>query len=307
MLAALWTVSNGRCYTPGCIMPVVLEVRPGVYQKKSQVAHIYGVVRPGAPRYRSDMPAGERDPFANLLLLCTAHHEEVDGKDGEDRYPPETLRRWKAQHEGAAGSVLKNLTVPCTDALVRKLIEIAEPPLERLETITLRLDETGTRRLWPPGTCCVPHHGGAFRPEHRQRDVAPPAGGRRSVRPAAAEPAQPHPAVVLHPAGGPGHCQRRTPWTGGRTDRGRGHPRPDRRRQPVVSRPRSRMDTDIRHERHLHHRGPAHQVRHRRNADLARVRAPPASAQGAYRPVPAADAPGWWVRQHAAAVRDHCP
>ena len=30
MLAALWTVSNGRCYAPGCIMPVVLEVRPGI-------------------------------------------------------------------------------------------------------------------------------------------------------------------------------------------------------------------------------------------------------------------------------------
>ncbi len=80
MLAALWTVSNGRCYAPGCIMPVVLEVRPGVYQKNSQVAHIYGV-RPGAPRYRRDMPAGERDSFANLLLLCTAHHEEVDGPE----------------------------------------------------------------------------------------------------------------------------------------------------------------------------------------------------------------------------------
>src|SRR6266487_1383619 len=32
------------------------------------------------------------------------------------------------------------------------------------------------------------------------------------------------------------------------------------------------MDTDIRHERHLHHRGPAHEVRRRRNADVARVR-----------------------------------
>ena len=73
-----------------------------------------------------------------------SHHEEVDGKDGEDRYPPETLQGWKAQHEGAAGSVLKNLTVPCTDALMRKLIEIAEPPLERVETITLRLEATGT-------------------------------------------------------------------------------------------------------------------------------------------------------------------
>lgn len=142
MLAALWTVSNGRCYAPGCVMPVVLEVRPGVYQKNSQVAHIYGV-RPGTPRYMPVMPAAERDSFANLLLLCTAHHEEVDGKAGEERYPPETLRRWKAQHEGAAGSVLKNLTVPSTDALMRKLIEIAEPPLERLEAITLRLEETG--------------------------------------------------------------------------------------------------------------------------------------------------------------------
>jgi hypothetical protein len=69
MLAALWTVSNGRCYAPDCVMPVVLEVRPGVYQKNAQVAHIYGI-RPGTPRYRPDMPARERDSFANLLLLC---------------------------------------------------------------------------------------------------------------------------------------------------------------------------------------------------------------------------------------------
>jgi len=150
MLAALWTVSNGRCYAPGYIMPVVLEVRPGVHQKNSQVAHIYGV-RPGAPRYREDMSPTERDSFANLLLLCTAHHEEVDGKDGEDRYPPETLRGWKAQHEGAAGSVLKNLTIPSTDTLMRKLIEIAEPPLQGLRPsrCSLRRPERSPQRQWP--------------------------------------------------------------------------------------------------------------------------------------------------------------
>jgi hypothetical protein len=43
MLAALWTVSNGRCFRPGCPMSVVLEGRLGVYQRSSQVAHIYGV------------------------------------------------------------------------------------------------------------------------------------------------------------------------------------------------------------------------------------------------------------------------
>jgi len=143
MLAALWTVSNGHCYAPGCTIPVVLEVRPGVYQKNAQVAHIYGV-KPKGPRFRPDMPARERDSFSNLLLLCLAHHEEVDGKDAESRYTPETLRQWKAQHEGASGSVLDNLSVPNTDVLMAKLAQIAEPPLERLETITQRLEETGT-------------------------------------------------------------------------------------------------------------------------------------------------------------------
>jgi hypothetical protein len=143
MLAALWTVSNGRCYAPGCPIPVVLEVRPGAYQKNSQVAHIYGV-RPGAARYRAGMPADERDSFTNLLLLCQAHHEEVDGDDSQHLYPPELLKKWKKQHEGDEGSVLANLTIPNTDVLMKKLIEIAEPPLDRLETIARQLETTGT-------------------------------------------------------------------------------------------------------------------------------------------------------------------
>lgn len=71
MLAALWTVSNGRCYAPGCVMPVVLEVRPGTYQKNSQVAHIFGV-RPGAPatapRYRL------RSATLSPTCCCSASH-----------------------------------------------------------------------------------------------------------------------------------------------------------------------------------------------------------------------------------------
>jgi hypothetical protein len=142
MQAALWTVSNGQCYAPGCTMPVVLEVRPGVYKKNAQVAHIYGV-RPGAERYKPGMSAEERDSFANLLLLCLAHHEEVDGKGGADRYPPETLLKWKQKHEGEYGSVLSGLPVPDTDMLLKELTKIAEPPLNRLEAITERLEETG--------------------------------------------------------------------------------------------------------------------------------------------------------------------
>lgn len=122
-------------------MPVVLEVRPGVYKKNSQVAHVYGV-KPGAARYRKDKSAEERDSFANLLLLCLAHHAEVDGD--EERYPPVKLREWKTKHEGESNSVLNRLRVPNTDVLMNLLTEIAEPPLNRLEAITKRLEETGT-------------------------------------------------------------------------------------------------------------------------------------------------------------------
>lgn len=140
-VAALWAVSNGKCYAPGCPMPVVLEVRPGIYQKNAQVAHVYGV-RPGAARYRGDLPAPERDSFSNLILLCLGHHEEVDG-DGR-LYPPELLKQWKVEHEGADNSVLNRLKVADVATLMKALTELAAPPLERLEVITKQLEETGT-------------------------------------------------------------------------------------------------------------------------------------------------------------------
>lgn len=140
-MAALWTISNGRCYAPGCMAPVVVEVRPGVYQKNAQAAHIYGV-RPGGPRFRADLVDAVRDSFDNLLLLCLPHHTEVDSKEGEDLYPPETLREWKRKHEGAQGSVLKGLRAT-PEGLINVLVDMAEPPLQRLEAIAEQLETTG--------------------------------------------------------------------------------------------------------------------------------------------------------------------
>ena len=103
--------------------------------------HIYGV-RPGARRYRRDLPAEVRDSFENLLLLCLAHHEEVDSKENEERYPPELLRKWKVQHEGAENGVLDRLRVMDTDALMKLLTQIAEPPVKRLEETHTVTSET---------------------------------------------------------------------------------------------------------------------------------------------------------------------
>lgn len=143
--AALWTLSNGTCYAPGCTIPVVLEVRPGVYKKNVQVAHIYGV-EGRAARHQRDMGADERDSFAHLILLCLAHHGDVDDRvAGENIYPPEVLLEWKRKREGVDHAVLNVITLPAgqPEALTDYLERVFEPPVKRLEALADRLQRTG--------------------------------------------------------------------------------------------------------------------------------------------------------------------
>jgi hypothetical protein len=141
--AALWVLSNGRCYAPGCPIPVIVEVRPGVYRKNAQVAHIHAV-RPSWPRYQP-LPAEERESFGNLLLLCLAHHSEVDDRrTGERRYPAELLRTWKRNHERENAHALAALGPISEDELAEILTSVFTPPLERLKEIADQLEQTGT-------------------------------------------------------------------------------------------------------------------------------------------------------------------
>lgn len=140
--AALWALSNGRCYAPGCPFPVVFEIRPGVYQKNVQVAHIHGVSR---PRFKQGMTAVQCAEFSNLLLLCLAHHGGADDREtGEENYPADMLRRWKSDHEGANGPALAALGGIDEDSLAELLADVFSPPIERLEMIADQLEETGT-------------------------------------------------------------------------------------------------------------------------------------------------------------------
>jgi hypothetical protein len=140
--AALWALSNGRCYAPGCPFPVVFEVRPGIYRKNAQVAHIRGV---RAGRYDGSMTVEECNAFSNLLLLCLAHHAEVDDrKTGEKLYPPEVLHGWKTEHEGTNGPALAALGSIDEDSLTELLLDVFDPPLQRLEKIAKQLEQTGT-------------------------------------------------------------------------------------------------------------------------------------------------------------------
>jgi hypothetical protein len=140
--AALWTLSNGRCYAPGCSFPVVVEIRPGVYRKNSQVAHIKGV---RAPRFDPTLSAEQCAAFSNLLILCLPHHAEVDDrKTGEKLYPPHVLRKWKADHEGRNEAALAALGPIDEESLTQLLLDVFTPPVKRLQQIADQLEKTGT-------------------------------------------------------------------------------------------------------------------------------------------------------------------
>ncbi|MGB6161878.1 MAG: hypothetical protein WBF75_04770 [Pseudonocardiaceae bacterium] len=123
---------------------MILEVRPGVYYKNVQIAHIYGVRR-GTPRFAADLSDEERDAFRNLLLLCLAHHSAIDDKKtGEKLYPPELLHKWKHEHEGKNGPALAALGTISKEDLDALLVDVFAPPVERLQAIAEQLEKTGT-------------------------------------------------------------------------------------------------------------------------------------------------------------------
>ena len=126
-------------------MPVVMEVRPNVYKKNVQAAHVYGV-RGKAARHQAGLGAVQRDSFKHMILLCLPHHSAVDDRvTGEQDYPPELLLKWKTKREGKDKAVLDRIVFPTgePEALINYLESVFEPPVKRLEALAQQLQETG--------------------------------------------------------------------------------------------------------------------------------------------------------------------
>jgi hypothetical protein len=120
---------------------VVVEVRPGVYRKNAQIAHIRGV---RAPRFDPSLRAEDCALYTNLLVLCLPHHGEVDDRrTGEKNYPVPLLMRWKADHEGSNAQALAALGAVDEETLTNLLLEVFTPPVKRLQQIADQLEETG--------------------------------------------------------------------------------------------------------------------------------------------------------------------
>jgi hypothetical protein len=90
---ALFMLSRGQCYAPGCGAAVMRRL-DGQWRTKAHVAHICGLNKESA-RFDESVSVPERNSFGNLLLLCKPHHDLVDSKALENKYPKETLIVWK--------------------------------------------------------------------------------------------------------------------------------------------------------------------------------------------------------------------
>src|SRR6266851_3483611 len=104
---ALFMLSRGQCYEPRCGARVMRCV-DGRWRTNAHIAHICGLNKTSA-RFDESMTVEERNSFGNLLLLCKPHHDQVDSRALEGRFPEELLISWKTAREGGYADDLLEL------------------------------------------------------------------------------------------------------------------------------------------------------------------------------------------------------
>jgi hypothetical protein len=105
-LKVLFALSGNQCAHPECNNPVIApgnEISDPLVV--AQICHIFAASNDG-PRSHPDLSEDQRNSADNLILLCPTHHRIVDGQF--EKYPVETLKLWKRQHEGKFQSGLED-------------------------------------------------------------------------------------------------------------------------------------------------------------------------------------------------------
>jgi len=98
VLRSLFLLSGNECAMPDCKTVLIDSVGSMV----GDIAHIAAAM-PGGQRFDPSMTNEDRRAFDNLLLLCRAHHGQVDG--GKTTFTAEALKLIKAQHEARFSAV----------------------------------------------------------------------------------------------------------------------------------------------------------------------------------------------------------
>lgn len=115
---ALYLLSRGTCYYPGCEERVVKFIE-GQPISNVQITHIRGAL-PNSARYDPNMTDEERAAFTNLILTCKPHHDLIDRIDPK-KHPMELLHEWKAEREDDGLAELRGLNGLTDDRLAEML------------------------------------------------------------------------------------------------------------------------------------------------------------------------------------------
>ena len=93
--ARVWGRAALRCAI--CRQDLLIEAQPGVdVSLVGEICHIIAR-KPNGPRGRRGLNFDELDSYENLILLCQAHHKQID--DHPESYPVEKLKQLKSEHE----------------------------------------------------------------------------------------------------------------------------------------------------------------------------------------------------------------
>jgi hypothetical protein len=130
---ALFLLSQGRCYAPGCAVPAFQKVDRH-YKPLLRRAHICAH-DPGGPRFDRTMSQEDRDSWTNMLLLCDEHHGRVDSVEDLADYPVALLRQWKSDREqGLVGDLPQLRGISDLD-LQQLLLQHVEGMLDSIDNL----------------------------------------------------------------------------------------------------------------------------------------------------------------------------
>lgn len=132
---ALFALSRGYCYRPGCRNPVI-EMEGKFPIVTVDIAHIRAAKKNG-PRWDGDMAPDQRKAFSNLLLLCNKDHKVIDLPPHCNDYSVEKLEEWKTAREGSTSRELRSLTEDDLERMLAKAVvtEITETKSKLLSAI----------------------------------------------------------------------------------------------------------------------------------------------------------------------------
>jgi hypothetical protein len=142
---ALFMLSRGHCYEPGCQTRVMRFVNEE-WEVKVEIAHIRGLKKTSA-RYDPHMSDLERNHFRNLILLCEPHHKVVDRNSNLHIYTVDLLTEWKEQVEGDLSDELDEIDWLTQDRLKTIMAQAIDDTHAYLTTALTKVHGIGTETL----------------------------------------------------------------------------------------------------------------------------------------------------------------